>query len=236
MSEEPQKEEPQKYLTSSELDIVFYIERYHATTGDAPTDKKILSEFKISPQDLTEFKENPLILKSMEARGIPYPNPSDKFTPTQMAAAAAMLDPIDRRADEKKLRDLGITTRQWSTWLQDREFAKYLRDRSEILLENSVIEAHKGLIKGMRNGNIASISTFYKMTGRYDPDQQNQVNIRLLLHSFIEVIQRHVKDPVILHNIATEMTNMAARESLVNNVTPARQIESVTIKGLGEDF
>lgn len=225
----------QQHLTSNQLEIVFYIERYHSSVGDAPTDEKILDEFNIEPAELTEFKQNSLVLKSMEARGIPYPHPSDKFTPSQMAAAATMLDPYDRRSDEKKLRDIGLTTRQWSSWLQDREFASYLRDRSELMFQNSMLEAHKGIIKGMRNGNVASITKYYEMTGRHDPNRENQVNVQLILHSLIEVIQRYVKDPVVMHNIATEMSSIAAQQN-GNVYQMPRQIESVTIKGLGEDF
>ncbi|GHF92007.1 hypothetical protein GCM10018783_73530 [Streptomyces griseosporeus] len=143
----------------------------------------------------------------------------DKLTDEQQHAIAAMLDPYDRRSDEKKLRDIGITTRQWSTWLLDDQFASYVRDRSEVMLRNSVFEAHKGVLKGARNGNVASVKALYEITGRYRPNEEQQIDIRRVLHTFIEIIQKYVKDPVTLHNMAIELSNVATAESFSTGLT-----------------
>jgi hypothetical protein len=206
-------------LTDVELDLIHFVERFHASTGSAPTDAQINARYDLDKKTLKTFKQNPLVLKSFDRRGIIYPPAEDRFTPEQMHAAAVMTDMIDRRSDEKKLRDLGITTRQWSSWVQDESFAAYLRDRSERLLENSVFEAHKGLMKGVRNGNVASVKTFYEVTGRYRPNEEAQIDIRHVLHTFIEVIQKFVKDPVTLHAIAMELSQVASAESLSTGLT-----------------
>jgi hypothetical protein len=207
----------QSFLTDEQLDLVFYIERFHSSTGNAPSDSQIRARFaNVTAEDLAEFKLNPLVLRSMGARGIPFPDPGEKFSQRQMAAAASMLSYIDRRSDEKKLRDIGVTPREWAGWLQDAEFASYLRDRSEKMAENSIHEAHLGLVRGMRAGNTASIKLFLEMQGRYNPDQENQINVRLILHKFIEVIQKHEKDPIVLHNIARDLSNIASQESFGN--------------------
>jgi hypothetical protein len=143
----------------------------------------------------------------------------DTLTDEQMHAIAAMLDPYDRRSDEKKLRDLGITTRQWATWLLDDQFAAYVSDRSEMLLRNSVFEAHKGVIKGARNGNVAAAKTLYEITGRYRPNEEQQIDIRRVLHTFIEIIQKHIKDPVMIHAIAMDLSQVASAESLSTGLT-----------------
>lgn len=203
----------QNFLTDVELDLVWFIERTHSSNGVAPTDSQITARFDISAEELAKFKANPLVIRSMEARGVPYPNPADKFSQRQMAAAAAMLAYTDRRSDEKKLRDIGVTPREWAGWLQDEHFANYLRDRSERMATNSLHEAHLGLIKGMRNGNPGSIKLFLEMQGRYNPDQENAINVRLVLHKFIEVIQRYVNDPLVLHNIARDLSSIATDQS-----------------------
>lgn len=210
----PEKSVPQNFLTDNELDLVFFIERYHSSAGIAPDDAKIRQRFdNVSDEFLANFKTNPLVLRSMAARGIPFPDPGEKFSQRQMAAAATMLSYVDRRSDEKKLRDIGVTPREWAGWLQDEEFASYLRDRSERMATNSLHEAHLGLIKGMRSGNTASIKLFLEMQGRYNPEQENAVNVRLVLHKFIEVIQRYVKDPLTLHNIARDLSSVATEDS-----------------------
>lgn len=202
------------YLSDNELDLVFFIERYHSSTGRIPTDSQICDRFNdIDEEILAAFKKNALVLRSMGARGIPFPDPGEKFSQRQMAAAASMLAYTDRRSDEKKLRDIGVTPREWAGWLQDEEFASYLRDRSEKMAEHSIHEAHLGLIKGVRSGNTASIKLFLEMQGRYNPEQEGQINVRLVLHKFIEVIQKYVHDPLTLHNIARDLSAVATDDS-----------------------
>jgi len=226
-------------LTDVELDLVFFIERFHASTGTAPTDAQLNQRFNLTPEILNAFKTNPLVLKSFKARGIVYPAAADKFTSEQMHAAAIMLDTYDRRSDEKKLRDMGITTRQWSAWLLDDDFAAYLTDRAEKMLSNSMFEAHKGLRKGVRNGNVASVKTMYEITGRFRPDQEQQIDVRRVLHTFIEVIQKYVKDPVTMHAIAMELSQYASAESYSNGLanqmmSGAQNFNMRTIAGSAE--
>lgn len=215
-------------LTDAELDLIFFIERFAATTGSAPTDKQINQRF--TGIDLATFKANPLVQKSLKARGIVYPAIQDRLTDEQMHAIATMLDAYDRRSDEKKLRDLGITTRQWATWLLDDEFAAYVRDRSEKMLDNSVFEAHKGTLKAARNGNIAGAKLLYEITGRYRPNEEQQIDVRRVLHTFIEVIQRYVKDPVILHNIAMDLSSAASAESLSTGLSNQMMANAQTVR------
>lgn len=214
--------QPKNYLTDLEMDMVFFIERYHATCGDAPNDEIMHRRFDIDQAGLEEFKINPLARKSFEVRGIVYPPREDSLTDKQMAAVAVMLNYTDRRSDEKKLRDIGITTREWSSWLLDNNFSAYLTERSERVLSASQHEAHLGLIKGMRAGNVAHVKLFNEMTGRYNPEAENNLNIKLLLGTFIEILQRHVSDPIILNRIAVEMTNAATRDQIgMNNAGPS---------------
>lgn len=201
-------------FTDLELDLVFFVERFAASTGQSPTDAQIKSRFDVTDEQLESFKKNKLVQKSFKARGIVYPSASDVLTDQQMHAIATMLDPLDRRSDAKKLADIGITTRQWSTWILDDKFQEYLSDRSERLLQGSVHEAHKGLIKGARNGNVAAAKALHEITGRYKSGEEAQIDVRRLLFTFIEVLQKHVKDPIVLHHVARELSEVANAETL----------------------
>lgn len=197
------------HLTDRQLDMIFFIERYHASQGTVPDDAKMHRRFDLFEGELDAFKANPLVARSFEARGIHYPSRGSNLSDRQMAAVATMLDNYDKRSDEKKLRDIGITTREWSQWLLDDEFGAYLRDRSERMLVAAQFEAHKGLIKGARTGNVASIKELNALTGRRDPEADNNINVTLMVHRFIEVIQREVKDPQVMHRIANELVGIA---------------------------
>lgn len=224
------------YLSDQFMDMVFYIERYHSTMGEAPTDENLNRRFGVEQPTIEEFKIHPLVQKSLKHRGIVYPRYEDRLNDRQMAAVAAMLNYTDKRSDEKKLRDIGITTREWHGWLLDDAFAGYVRDRSEKLLANSQHEAHLGLIKGIRTGNIAHVKLYNEMTGRYNPEAESNFNVRLLLGKFIEILQKHIQDPAVLNVIAMEITNAAAREQMGNPVGGpsgrfAPQQKMITMKG-----
>lgn len=203
-----------EYLSDQQMEMVFFIERYHSSYGQAPNDETMMRRFDIDQAGMEEFKIHPLVRKSFSYRGIVYPALEDRLTDRQMAAVAAMLNYTDRRSDEKKLRDIGITTREWSSWLLDTNFSQYLTERSERVLVASQHEAHMGLIKGLRAGNVAHVKLFNEMTGRYNPEAENNLNIKLLLGTFIEILQKHVSDPIILNRIAVEMTNAATRDQI----------------------
>lgn len=216
-------------LTDIEVELVFFVERFASTNGAAPTKAQIEQRFTGLPEDWYEtFSNNPLVQKSFINRGIVYPPAEDTFTPEQMHAAATMLDIYDRRSDEKKLRDLGITTRQWAQWLTDDRFASYLNDRGERMIANSVFEMHKGTLKGIRGGNIQAVKLGLEITGRYRPDQEAQVDVRRILHTFIEIMQKYVKDPIILHKIAMDLSSAATAESYASGLSNQMMSGAIT--------
>ena len=97
-------------------------------------------------------------------------------------------------------------------------------------------EAHKGLLKGVRNGNLASVTKYYELTGRHDPNKEAQIDVRRVLHTFIEIIQKYVQDPVLLHQIAMELSNAASAESYTTGLTNqmmsgAQQYSQQTVRG-----
>lgn len=201
------------YLEPWQLEVVLYVERTHSTTGALPDTNAIIEylNFKsiigITPNEVEKLKTNPLFIASMDSRGINLEDHT--ITPKQMAAAAVMLNLVDRRSDEKKLRDIGVTTEEFSTWMQNTVFAKYMADRSEQLIANSVHEAHVGLMRGVRQGNTASIKLYYEMTGRYNPNEENNVNIRILIGRVLEAIQLHVREPDTLNKLAISLSQIA---------------------------
>jgi YesN/AraC family two-component response regulator len=202
-----------KFLEPWELEAVLYIERIHSSTGALPGDDDILEYLRftkkftgINAVSIDNLKNSELFKASMDARGI---TEIGLITQRQMAAASVMLNLTDRRSDEKKLRDIGVSTEEYSNWVQDNTFAEYLRQRSEQLITNSVHEAHMGLMRGVRQGNTASIKLYYELSGRYNPNEENNVNVRLLIGKVLEAIQKHVREPATLNKLAVELSQLA---------------------------
>jgi hypothetical protein len=206
-----------KYLNEVERELVIFIEKFHSMAGVPPEETamedylKSLGYTSIDQKKIRKMLVEPLFRKSLDARGIVIGSQhvTGQLSVRQMTAAAVMTNLIDRRSDQKKLQDLGISTQEWAGWMQDRSFNDYLIGRTERLLGNSVHEAHLGLLKGVRQGNVPAIKLLYEITNRYNPEQESQVNVRLLLSRFIEVIQKHEKDPTILQAIGLDLQRVA---------------------------
>lgn len=212
----------EKFLSEWVRDAVHFIERHHSITGAIPKDDDIIEYLKFTKNhpniniiSVDSLKENHLFKLSMESRGLVLNyGPGElrhvnSLTQRQMAAASLMMNTMDRRSNEKKLRDLGISTEEWNNWIQNASFAEYLRERSEVLISHSLHEAHMGLLRGVAQGNTASIKLYYEMTGRYNPQEEANVNIRLLIGQVLEAIQKHVRNPDTLNALAIELSQIA---------------------------
>lgn len=206
-----------KYLTAWEIEAISFIERVHSVTGAIPPEDDIIEYLRftgkfdgVNAVAIDLLKKDPLFKASMASRGIVLD--SSSLTQRQMAAASVMLNVIDRRSDEKKLRDIGVSTEEFSTWMQNIEFSRHMAERTELLIANSVHEAHLGLMRGVRQGNTASIKLYYELTGRYNPDEENHVNVRMLIGRVLEAIQKHVRDPTTLNSLAVELSQLAIEQ------------------------
>jgi hypothetical protein len=200
-------------FSDGEREVILFIERYHSENGKTPTDEQIedyLSAVGVLNCNLAALKEDPRFLQSMDVRGIDINLKYGQLSAKQMAAVGIMMSYIDRRSDEKKLRDLGLSPKEWAAWLQDDTFAQYVNNYSERLIANSTHEAHMGLIRSMRSGNTASIKLYYELTGRHSDTKDNVVDTKLLIYKIIEIIQKYEKDPVILTKMSTDMMELSA--------------------------
>lgn len=228
------------FLEPWQLEAVLFIERHHSIAGAVPSDDDIIEYLKftkkfqsINSESILNLKENPLFKASMASRGITIQSNSGEITLTsrQMAAASVMMNFTDRRSDEKKLRDIGVSTEEFTNWMQSKVFSQYMAQRSELLVANAVHEAHIGLIRGVRQGNTASIKLYYELTGRYNPNEENSVNIRLLIGQVLEAIQKHVRDPQTLNKLAVELSQLAIQAGSPVAKNPLIMEDSTVIKG-----
>jgi hypothetical protein len=211
-----------EFLEPWEREVVLFIERWHSMYGTLPDDNQVIDylnsiDFELAFEKLVALKRDFLFQESMRVRGI-FIDANERLktgqlSPRQMQAAATMLNYVDGRSDAKKLRDLGITAEEWDSWMLNEGFANYVNGRAERMMNNLTHEAHKGLIKGMRQGNTKSIELFYELTGRYTKNQDSGINPRQFIGQILEIIQRHVKDPQTLNQMALEMSQLAIEAS-----------------------
>lgn len=207
--------------------IIDFIEAYHTTNGEFPGRSVIIRAIKIAdpeanydPGELDALLEDDNFIKSLNERGIVPPwkmaTSPVGLTTEQLAAVAVLNNPKDRRSDQKKLADLGISMRKYSGWCHDKRFSNYMKISANALLENMEAEAHMGLIRSLGNNNTQAQKLYFEMTGRWNPAYESSVNVQVLMTRFVEIIQKHVHDPQVLQGIAADLQLAAVETGAVN--------------------
>lgn len=217
-----------KVLTDAEHEFLNFIEQEYLLHGGVPTaasciERDIVSEaFYRRCFRKADFR-HALAVRGITLRGLDGPD-SGKLTEEQLVAANTMLDLADNRSRKKKLNELGVPTAKWEAWLRDPVFQNYLRTRSEAMLGDNLHEAHLALVDRVRSGDVPAIKYFNELTGRYNPNVSDKADVNSVIMMIVEVIQRHVTDPKLLHAIADDITLIAggvnATQRSMSNARP----------------
>lgn len=191
-------------LSSKELEAINFIEEYWHDRRQFPTEAEIKAVYK-APVD--ELFAHPTFIVALEARGIPRPPTSTQQLPTgltqlQVAAALKYLDVEDKRTLATKLREIGVTTTQWYGWMKGARFRDFVVHNSNQDFEENLHEAQMGLRRAMENGNPNAIKLYYELTKRYNSNEGQIGNLKVVISQIIEAVQRHVRDPETLEAIA----------------------------------
>lgn len=201
-------------LTDMELEFVNFLEQHFLKTGGIPTEQYIVDKNLYASAFYKRcFKKanfrNALAMRGISLRGLDGPD-AGKLTEEQLVVANTMLDRLgDTRSSKKKLAELGITSTKWEAWLRDPVFQSYLRTRSEALLGDNLHEGHLALLDRVRSGDTNAIKFYYELTGRYNPNAKDNVNVASVLSMIVEVLQRHITDPSLLKAIAEDISLIA---------------------------
>lgn len=156
------------------------------------------------------------------------------LTEEQLTVANVLLDLTDQRSRAKKLSELGISTAKYQAWLKDSAFQSYLRARAEGALDDNQHEAHLALIDRVVSGDVNAIKYFNELTGRYVQSKDSNLDVMSVLMRVVEIVQKHVKDPVALAAIGNELINLSddlkggTRKPSVS-ATPVKVISAIPV-------
>jgi len=208
--------------------VIDFIEAYHTAMGEFPGRTQIKDAINLAdpneryePAEIDELLESADFIKSLDERGIvaPWVMVTDPvgLTREQLAVVAALNNIKDRRSDSKKLSDLGISSRKYAGWAHNKSFSNYMKISANNLFENMEAEAHMGLLRSLGNNNTGAQKLYFEMTGRYNPNYESNVNLQVLMTRFIEIIQKHVRDPETLSAVAADLQLAAVETGAMPN-------------------
>jgi hypothetical protein len=223
--------EPVKPLSNDQRDFINFIEHWWFSHSDInskmPTNQNLRDALNWDSAKVGKFLKDPVVNKALENRGITLADIT-LLLPEQLAVANSILDFSDNRSQKKKLEELGVTTQRYQGWLKQERFQRYLKQRAEALLGETQHEAHTSLLRNVQRGDLNSIKLYYEMTGRWSSKTVGDLNIEFILVKVVEAVQKHVKDPVAIQAIATELSGLIG----TNQTNPQPDPQPVEIKAI----
>lgn len=192
-------------LTSEELEAVDFCEEYWHQYRRFPTKQEIAKVYEPPVENLLN---HPTVRLSLERRGLTVPA-EESDLPTglsklQVIAALKYLDMEDKRSLSTKLKEVGVTTTQWYGWMKSQRFKNFVLDNSAVDFEEALHEAQQGLRRAMERGETTAIKFYYELTKRYNSNEGEIGNLKVVIAQILEAVQRHVTDPETMQLIAND--------------------------------
>lgn len=218
-------------MSEEKTDFVTIVAQHHAKYGTLMTLEVADERYGIPPKTFKKFMKDERVLKTLEQFDIDIKRynldgseawRSHSLTPVQMVTANAMLNLIDTRSEKKKLSDCGVTPAQWQAWLRDPVFSDYLKQNSELLLQNSQHEASLALMDRVRAGDPQALKLYLEYTGRFvsksDGAGNSNQDIQSLITSIIEIIIDEVEDSQTAVRIAERLKVLSTSRNVANSL------------------
>lgn len=149
---------------------------------------------------MSEFKQ------ALELRGIAM-QPSLGLTDEQNMAILLLSDPTDRRQTNTKLRQLGISMPKYQAWMRQPLFSQTLRQRAEQNLGDAIPVALNRLVGNAEAGDQRAVEKLLEVTGRYNPQQIELQNARMVILRIVEIVLSRVTDQAVRNEILQDLTS-----------------------------
>lgn len=208
-------------LTVGAVSVLNFCEQVYWESGLLPTPEACSEELGINSRTVGQYYKDEVFQQQLASRGIDptqlvYPGKliqqSKALSPKQIVCANLMLNLHDKRSEREKLALIQVSSQQYHAWLRQPQFVEFLRKRGEALFSSSDYLAYKSLVTNVKAGDNKSLELFFRMRGIYNPSIDVNINIESVLLRVVEVISTHVKDPLIINQIAAALDEIIDAE------------------------
>ena len=125
----------------------------------------------------------------------------------------AYLNPLNLLTPQVLAKRMKISLSELDGWLRQKEFAAAFKVKAEENLQKFIPMADAALGQLVQQGDMRAITFVNQLTGRFDPNARQQLDVPSLLLQVQDIILRHVLDPVVKRNIARELIALASGQS-----------------------
>jgi hypothetical protein len=186
------------------VEFLTYVEVFWFTEKRLPTEKEVRNRF---PKETFDWQK--LIIDtadSLSNRGIlPYEAPVGYIEPRFVAAVNLILAIQDGRTQAAKLKEVGVTSRQWQAYLRREPYRKFFEDRlNEIWTQDVKNDAKLALHSAIKAGDVSAIKHFHELENIYRPKHDANASLIQMLQVIIDIVAKFV-EPAVLAKIANEI-------------------------------
>lgn len=157
-------------------------------------------------------------------RGLPtYDSHVQRIDLNFSLAVTLICDISDKRSIAAKLKDAGLTTRQWEGFLKRKSHYDFFNSRLTRVWDEEVEQKAKlGIIRSVEAGDLTAIKYFHEYTDRYRPQDQQLINLQIIITGLLEILAKHLtKDVLITVAAELEQTGLLTSTSKANLNYPA---------------
>lgn len=122
----------------------------------------------------------------------------------------AYLNPLNLKAPAVIARQLKIGSLELDGWMRDKHFAAAMEAKSAENLKKFLPLADQALGQLVQQGDMKAITFVNQLTGRFDANARNGVDVPALLMQVQDIVLRHVRDPITKRNIGRELVALAS--------------------------
>jgi hypothetical protein len=150
--------------------------------------------------------------KSLEDRGIKTTkNPA--LTLRQEMFLQAYLNPLNMKPPQVLAKQMKINQLELDGWMRQKEFASAMSAKSKENLDKYLPLADQALGQLVQQGDMKAITFINQLTGRFDPNKQQAIDLPSIMIQIQDIVLRHVRDPIAKRNIARELIALAQGQS-----------------------
>lgn len=201
--------------------ITSHLQGVYHFNGEYPRPKYLMESFEIDEFALKEIINS--VNKVLPTRGLPEytfeidPKKANELDPFFVMAVDLVLDFHDKRSIAVKLKDVGLTTKQWKAFLRRKTHKEYFAKRMDMEWGDVDSIAKMSLMKAAESGDLQSIKYALELNGTYRPNQELLLNVGVIIGKLMEVLTRYLP-PDQLRLVADDF------DSVLNST--GREIES----------
>ncbi|MET0786342.1 MAG: hypothetical protein ABWY25_06510, partial [Paenisporosarcina sp.] len=158
------------------------------------------------PSDWNAYLADAELEEVLINRGLPtYDSPTNRIDSNFALAVTLICDISDKRTKAAKLKDAGLTTRQWTGFLKRNSHYNYFQERLNKVWNDEVEpNAKLAISRAVEAGDLQAVKYFHEYTDRYRPQDQQIVNLQLIISGLLEILARHLSKEL-LQIVATEL-------------------------------